>query len=450
MRQYQRLTIIVAVVLGAIPSLAWELHYLLSYEALRGIKGISEEAMIEAGTLDDFVKTERVGLKRVLKEFEQQAARSMNYAPLPEALFFNDEEEKGLSLAQQFLMILRVNPSIGFPLFVLKAPHASQEGQSFTAEEIKKNSLLASVAAIDQGRALKKVMPGQKLSALEIIATASEEPDHGMDFNLWADNLSWFGAIYGFGAQPFGNPQLSYSSQAPFHMGFYFEPRIIYYAAPFLKKCYPEYRIGQFLALSRFAFASGHPYWGYRFLGIADHYLQDLTQPFHASLAPGVSAFKLIGMNILALMGISQPKTDQTQLLTNRHLGLENYQLGSIKNAILHRKDSPLLSALKDQSHDKKYETFSPPYARLVVAKEAYERSVKVDELITRALPKRLSDPSFLFDGALPGVNLYSEAHADSKEATEQLNEAFLEMMRSFGSHTRQSLSYVLTQGLGK
>ena len=42
-----------------------------------------------------------------------------------------------------------------------------------------------------------------------------------MDIGLFADNGTDFGQGYGFGIQPFGNPNLEYSSQAPFHMGFY-------------------------------------------------------------------------------------------------------------------------------------------------------------------------------------------------------------------------------------
>jgi hypothetical protein len=40
-------------------------------------------------------------------------------------------------------------------------------------------------------------------------------------------------------------------------------------------------RLELFLSLSRLAFAVGEEYWGYRFLAVALHYVQDLTQPFH-------------------------------------------------------------------------------------------------------------------------------------------------------------------------
>lgn len=209
---------------------------------------------------------------------------------------------------------------------------------------------------MDHGKALKKVAPGQKLSASEILASGSKEPDQGMDFDLWKNNNSRFGALYNFGEQPFGNPLLSFGTQAPFHMGFYHEPALLYRAGDFLKRCYPEYRIMQFMALSRFAFASNHPYWGYRFLGMADHYLQDLTQFYHARVAPDMSLPKLIGINLLAMVGFDQFKRDTTQLLTNKHLGLENYQYGSIKAALAApNANSKILKALQDQSSDSGY-----------------------------------------------------------------------------------------------
>ena len=94
------------------------------------------------------------------------------------------------------------------------------------------------------------------------------------------------GARYGFGTQPFGDARFEYSSQAPFHIGYYHESALIYRAAPFLARTYPEMRVQQYLGLARFAFESGHDYWGYRFLGWALHYVQDLTQPYHSKALP--------------------------------------------------------------------------------------------------------------------------------------------------------------------
>ncbi len=43
-------------------------------------------------------------------------------------------------------------------------------------------------------------------------------------------------------------------------------------------------RMQLFYELALIAFDSGHDYWGYRFLGNAVHYLEDMSQPFHTRL----------------------------------------------------------------------------------------------------------------------------------------------------------------------
>ena len=113
------------------------------------------------------------------------------------------------------------------------------------------------------------VEPGEPVSIAEVIASANDEPDFGMDIGLFADNGTDFGQRYGFGIQPFGNPNLDYSSQAPFHMGFYHLDWLTRTAQPSLLRTYPLWRIALFGELAELAFSTGHDYWGWRFLGWA-------------------------------------------------------------------------------------------------------------------------------------------------------------------------------------
>ncbi|MBW5802595.1 hypothetical protein FIV31_03065 [Coxiella endosymbiont of Ornithodoros amblus] len=69
---------------------------------------------------------------------------------------------------------------------------------------------------------LEEFSPGEKVSPLEIITSALDEPDYGMDIDLWENNLSWFAKEDHCEKQPFGDPGLLLSSQAPFHMAFYY------------------------------------------------------------------------------------------------------------------------------------------------------------------------------------------------------------------------------------
>ena len=108
-------------------------------------------------------------------------------------------------------------------------------------------------------------------------------------------------------------------------MGFYHESGIMYTLAGFLKKTYPEYRIHLYKKLAQLAFQTGHPYWGWRFTGWGLHYLADLTQPYHATILPGVSTSYAIWINTVDMIGIHGPKAHAVQLVSNRHTALEKF-----------------------------------------------------------------------------------------------------------------------------
>ena len=120
---------------------------------------------------------------------------------------------------------------------------------------------------------------GEIIQAKDVLSTFSDEPDWGMDQDLFAD------AEYGYGACPFGSEH-GPSSQAAFHMAFLHENPLIMAVWPRLGRSFMEERIQLFFALARLAFENGANYWGWRFTSWAMHYLQDLTQPYHARALP--------------------------------------------------------------------------------------------------------------------------------------------------------------------
>ncbi len=193
---------------------------------------------------------------------------------------------------------------------------------------------------------------GETATAREVLETASEEPDFGMDVGLFTDNKTAFGAEYGFGTQPFGNPELDYGTQAPFHMAFFHENFIIKLAAPFSKISHVEYRIRLYTALASFAFKTGHDYWGYRFAGWALHYIQDMAVPYHARMTPGIGTLRLIWAN---LFYSEEKRNGLLNILSNRHLVFEKYQYYALID-LMGRKahDNLLLSALADTSLTRK------------------------------------------------------------------------------------------------
>ena len=105
-------------------------------------------------------------------------------------------------------------------------------------------------------------------------------------------------------------------------------------AAPFVAGAYPLLRVHQFSGLAELAFRTGHPYWGWRFAGWALHYVQDLTQPYHARVLPGVGVTRMLWVNAIDMIGIHGPKNDAVTLVSNRHTAIENYQYGVMRRAI--------------------------------------------------------------------------------------------------------------------
>lgn len=423
---------------------SWEAHYMLTYAALRDWPLVSQEANIISESLETFVNAQKDALVQLLKEQEAWAKQNIsNYPSLPKSLVFEASSAPGPALTKNFLMALRINPDLSYANFLLYPPGVAHRlKNNFTPQEFLQAPVSSLVSLRAAWPVLEKIMPGQRVSALEILVAASEEPDHGLDLGLWQDNRTWYGDLMGFGTQPFGNPVLSYSSQAPFHMGFFHEAPVLYWAAGWLRRCYPEYRINTFLSLARFAFAHGHPYWGYRFLGWALHYIQDLTQPYHATLAPGVSWPKLIWLNFLEIIGIKGPAENLRQLLTNRHLALENYQFESIR-AILSNKN--LGVALSDLIQDQQYPAFDNSYSRQIIALEAHGRASKVDLLLNQAMPSLyVADPSYKFSGTDPSINLREISFLNERAAATKLEQEFLVLMRAFGSHTRNTVRTLL------
>ena len=235
--------------------------------------------------------------------------------------------------------------------------------------------------------------PGEPVSIAEVIASANDEPDFGMDIGLFSDNGTDFGQRYGFGIQPFGNPNLEYSSQAPFHMGFYHLDWLTRAAQPSLLRTYPLWRIALFGELAELAFSTGHDYWGWRFLGWGLHYVGDLTQPYHAIPLPGVGT-------VDALWSVVQGKTGElVQLVSNRHGVIESYQYQRLTRALEARQwSSPLLKAISDHP-----DTTAVEYESFVMAltADSVEAAADFDAAIERNVPSRfVSDPAFEWTGS--------------------------------------------------
>lgn len=280
--------------------------------------------------------------------------------------------------------------------------------------------------------------PGEGVPARDVIAAGSDETDYGCDMFLWEDNGTPAGREYKWGKQPFGNPAIEYATQAPFHMGFYHESRSIFLLAPALKKTYPEIRIHQYTALSRLAFKTGHRYWGYRFAGMALHYIQDLTNPYHATIVPGASTVKILVASILDVIGIHGPREKLLKEISDSHIFIEKYQNQKIIQLLTaHDAAAPLIKALADNSGDSKHPPFKESQVRTLISAESRERADRIKDIVFDSISDRaLFDTIQKLDAGGP-YDINPMIAGPGKKSRDALDTMLIELMRSAGLYTR-------------
>ena len=417
---------------------SWSAHSILTRAALSGEPSL--QSTVQTEELLDFVTAERVGLAQLLGDIEARASRELPaYAPFPQALAFAPNAQ-GAALRESFLRALRVNPSV--PLRLYRQP---ARGEAPSGRPVLGLSDYSLVAADLAGGPMESLQAGESVSAIDVLATASDEPDYGLDIGLYTNNSGPLGAAYGFGEQPFGNPALSYGSQAPFHMAFQHEDPVLALAAPFSRKSQAGYRELQYTSLSRYAFAHGHPYWGWRFAGLALHYVQDLAQPYHARMIPGQGTLGTIMLNIF---GSEADRNGALMLLSNRHLVLETYAYEALKDATGPSR-ATFETALAGTGAGAAPRP-APAYRRMwlydVVAMGGYAAASGLDTVVAHAFPARyVDDPTFDYglareQGSDPWDPYAGVTNAESKAA---LDGALAQRYRSLGAEIRSYVAYV-------
>ena len=428
------------------PALAWSDHAKASYRAFEGMPEVAQAAAVPAEPLESFLAAQAQPIAQLLAQQAAWAqAQLPHYPPLPAPLRFDAQVAKQgpQALRTAFLTALRVSPESRLALYIQPDPWATAP----QAERLAHNTVSA-LPERDKdggGHTFVRLRPGEAVAPLAVLASASDEPDYGMDVNLWEDNPSPWGRRYGFGKIPFGNPNLEFTTQGPFHMGFYYESPVIYMAASFLRRTYPLLRIHQYKGLSELAFRSGHPYWGWRFAGLAMHYLQDLTQPYHASLAPDFSTVRLMGINLLSILGMPNAKNDMIILLSNRHFVLERYESQMIQAAAQTRKASSVEQALHDTRTDAAYPAWSDQYVRDTVARQSHEMGITVTTQMLATVPTGyVNNPRFDFGLHAKDIDLMAEVARQGEAPKAALESTIATLMRNAGAHSRNMVRGIL------
>jgi hypothetical protein len=353
------------------------------------------------------------------------------YPAVPQSLDFLNSKETNLRV--RFLKAMRLNPDMKLPLFVMVFP-----GSPASKNKPLPKSDLSILTKDFQNHTYIPLQPGEKISALEVLSVASDEPDYGLDIGLWEDNNTPFGKEYGYGKQPFGNPKLDYGTQAPFHMGFYHESGIVYKAAPSFQKTFPEQRVHLFHSLAKLAFQTGHPYWGYRFAGWGLHYLQDMTMPYHTTIMPGRMTITMLSVAILDMIGIHGPKTWAVTEVSRAHILIEKLLNEELRDVFLkHDEGNVLFKTLADSSADITYPSFFDHFTSRVAAKESHAVANSLPSVLKAIITDRKLYTDIEKISEEGDYNAHKIIAGAPEKDVLKYNQIIQKQMRSLGAFTR-------------
>lgn len=279
------------------PALSWNTHCLLTRAALQtsAVAGLDQETPVTA--LEDFLVQSSAELPSILSRYWASLAAKVGKPRRTEP------GRRPPRTAEDFLLALGLKP--GVPIHYVR---------TLRPEEMPPDALHNQSREGPPGNAYLDAPVGDSLTAREILATFSDEPDWGMDQDLFSMKE------YGYGPAPLGFAKGG-SSQAPFHMAFFHEGPVLRLILSRLMTSFLEERAGVFFALSRLASEKGLEYWAWRFTAWAMHYLQDLTQPYHARAIPA----PLLPAVVRSLIkpGFRRVALLNRDYLRNRHLAFE-------------------------------------------------------------------------------------------------------------------------------
>ncbi len=301
---------------------AWENHAMLTKTVLQAwqqqdtVAANYLDQSVAVESLQSFLQSTKKSLPSVLNNIEIWARQhESGYRPLPASLIYQPSKTQCANHMETcFKQSIRINLDVPLNAIVYDPQH---DYPSFTQINMP-SQILPGYFPLKLNIADYKLVPDHaKLKIKDILATASLQPDFGMDSSLYEDSGTSFGKIYGFGKQPLGDPSISLYSQMMFHMSSYHDAGFVFWFKPRLKETYPEYRAYLYMQLSQFAAETKHPYWAAVFLGWGLHYIQDATQPWHTQFLYGLTMGTIRHV-------IFSPITGLQNIQTNRHILFEN------------------------------------------------------------------------------------------------------------------------------
>jgi len=305
------------------PGFSWNTHCILTRVALKSARLSRLNDKVAVVGLEDFLASARDRLPDLLNWHWGLIAKKSGLAGQCWRL------SGAVRTAADFLEALRLNPNVRFHYVRALLPEEASPHDPHDQSREGPPGISYALTSL-----------GEMIPAKEVLSTFSDEPDWGMDQDLFPIGE------YGYGPAPFG-AATGMSSQAPFHMAFLHESRLLTTIVPRLRRNFMAERFQVFLALVKLAFKKGIDYWGWRFLAWAMHYLQDLTQPYHARAFPP-SKTGMLGRLVLK-PGFWTSSGAKRNYLRNRHVLFEAAVHFMLNNAAKKESDHPFLGAL---AHD--------------------------------------------------------------------------------------------------
>ncbi|WP_232225670.1 phospholipase C/P1 nuclease family protein [Leptospira broomii] len=299
------------IMLLSFPVFPWGSHYLIMDRVLehKSVSYANEEVPVEE--LETFVSAEAKGLKGVFDDYftwlkNRGSKRFLSYE-------FNIDAARKSPLAE-FLRAARLRPAHKFYSVRRLLP-----GETAKYNLVNSFLVYPYLEKREMDRYSFENIKTRKVSIRSILTTFVDEPDWGMDHELW--NV----VEYGYGKQPFGNPK-GESSKAPFHMYFQHENFFVSKFAPEMTSgsMLPD-RVELFRRLSEFAGKTNHPFWKYRFAAWASHYVQDIAQPYHSKAVPSAGYYYYLKYALASKENKVKIKKDTTQVVANRHFIYEDF-----------------------------------------------------------------------------------------------------------------------------
>jgi hypothetical protein len=301
-------------------AISWNTHSLLTRASLSNVESTLIHEKTSVTDLEDFLLISEEELVSLARRHTELLKSSFKDLTLQQGV------PQKIRTVHDFLRAFRLNPNV--VLHYVRALRPEEVSPDFP-HSLDRSGPPGGVYAPTAKR--------DDLSAGEIFITFSDEPDWGMDQDLFQIES------YGMGRPPFGGSS-GLSSQASFHMAFLDSRLMLPRIVPRLRKSFMPYRITQFWNLADLAFEKRCAYWGWRFNSWAMHYLQDITQPYHAHPFPP-SVLRMIRI-LLVNPGRNGLLRGMGNYLKNRHILCESVVHFLLNNSVKKGLDHPFLQAL--------------------------------------------------------------------------------------------------------